>query len=109
MSKLPQTDAAKKRTQQLYDGGKLDLAIEYLYLDIQLLERELEESMNLYDAAVIGGKLLGRDSDEMRKQRDMLAEALGNVLGDLKANNYVEAPTIEKSEQAHESLTENKL
>ncbi len=48
--------------------------------DVDKLERELSEARLLYNAAVIGGKLLGRDLDAAQKQRDSLADVLSEII-----------------------------
>jgi hypothetical protein len=80
MSDTPETDAARKILQMFYDNGKLDVGIESIFLDMTKLEQQRDEAFKLYNAAVIGTKLIDKDLNEAEEQRDRLKHELAEVL-----------------------------
>ena len=88
----PRTDDARRRFQQLYDAGKLDVAIEQSLLDMALFEMELTAAREEVEIYKRDNKQLRKDVvriastlKDFKEQRDRLAEAVERI-----ANNNVQ-------------------
>jgi len=80
MSDTPETNAERKTLQMFYDKGKLDVGIESIFVDMTKLEQQRDEAFKLYNAAVIGTKLIDKDLNEAVEQRDRLKHELAEML-----------------------------
>jgi hypothetical protein len=73
-------------------------------MNLELMLNEHKQALKSSDAH---NNDLAQKLEIAWEQRDRLAEAVNDVLSNLKATEYVEAPTIEKAEQALQYLTTN--